>query len=112
MENAIRPVCVLADGFIADKLGFSLELHQYCNFVTQFEDFKYEFILALIAFLAVLLILLSSLTKKGTQRKVRTFQAKLVDVKEISHDTKIFTFNLPEGENKIGLNIGEHLELE
>lgn len=111
MENAVRPICILLEGFIVDKLGFGVEVQQYCSFVTRFEDFKYEFIIALLAFLAVLLFFAVSLLKGG-KKGVKSFQAKLVDVKEISHDTKIFTFALPDGENKIGLNIGEHLELE
>ena len=111
MENALRPICVIVEGFIADRLGFGVEVQQYCSFVTRFEDFKYELIFGLVAFLAVLLVFLITLLKGG-KKGVKSFQAKLVDVKEISHDTKIFTFNLPEGESKIGLNIGEHLELE
>lgn len=42
---------------------------------------------------------------------VKVFNATLLNVKEITHDTKIFTFDLPQGWNKIGLNIGEHLTL-
>lgn len=38
--------------------------------------------------------------------------ATLNQIKEITHDTKIFTFELPSGMDKVGLNIGEHLELE
>ena len=42
----------------------------------------------------------------------KTIQATLVNIKTITHDTKIFTFDLPKGMNKLGLNIGEHLEIE
>jgi hypothetical protein len=44
------------------------------------------------------------------KRPIKSFHSKLLAVKEISHDTKIFTFDLPT--DRIGLNIGEHLELE
>ena len=42
----------------------------------------------------------------------KTIQATLVNIKTITHDTNIFTFDLPKGMNKLGLNIGEHLEIE
>jgi len=42
---------------------------------------------------------------------VKVFQATLLNVKEITHDTKIFTFDLPQGWDRVGLNIGEHLTL-
>ena len=38
--------------------------------------------------------------------KLKVFQASLLAIKVITHDTKVFTFDLPKGWNKIGLNIG------
>jgi hypothetical protein len=56
------------------------------------------------------LIVAIALSKK--KRGQSSFMATLTHIKEITHDTKIFTFELPSGMNKVGLNIGEHLELE
>jgi glutamine cyclotransferase len=72
-------------------------------------DFGLEIIIGGVVILLAAIIFLAL---KISNSKSKTFLAELVDIKVISHDTKIFTFDLPEGTNQIGLNIGEHLELE
>ena len=59
---------------------------------------------------AIALIIAITLSKK--KRGQSSIMATLKQIKEITHDTKIFTFELPSGMDKVGLNIGEHLELE
>lgn len=60
------------------------------------------------AFFFVLVVIRLFSKKEGG---VKVFKAALLDVKEITHDTKIFTFDLPKGWDRVGLNIGEHLTL-
>jgi hypothetical protein len=60
----------------------------------------------------VVIIAVIVLIFRRPSTKSKTFFSKLLDIKEISHDTKIFTFGLPDDMKTVGLNIGEHLELE
>jgi hypothetical protein len=60
---------------------------------------------------AVLVLMSVAGILRRLNNKVKRFNATLLAVKEITHDTKIFTFDLPKGWNKIHLNIGEHLTL-
>lgn len=60
----------------------------------------------------VLVLILGLLYSRFAQKNKKEFMAKLIFIKEITHDTKIFTFDLPKGDNQIGLKVGEHLELE
>ena len=43
---------------------------------------------------------------------IRTLSVKLVDKRTLTHDTIIFTFLLPNPKRAVGLEIGEHIELE
>jgi len=54
------------------------------------------------SFILILVLVVACLGKKSTTK----FRAKLVNIKEITHDTKVFTFDLPSGMNQIGLKIG------
>lgn len=43
---------------------------------------------------------------------LKTLKVKLVDKKHITHDSIVFTFLLPEKDKKLGLKIGEHIEIQ
>jgi tetrahydromethanopterin S-methyltransferase subunit G len=105
MRDLMEPWCGEITDFVTDKIGTDIGLSYICEEGS-------GFYLLLVAILAVifLLVLVASLFKSGNRNK--TFMSKLLEVKEISHDTKIFTFGLPSDMNTVGLNIGEHLILE
>ena len=63
--------------------------------------------IAIATIIAVIIVIALSKKKRGKINIMTT----LKQIKEITHDTKIFTFELPSGMDKVGLNIGEHLEL-
>jgi type II secretory pathway component PulF len=47
---------------------------------------------------AILIVLVIGLAfRRWSQKKRKEFMAKLIFIKEITHDTKIFTFDLPKG---------------
>jgi xanthine/uracil permease len=77
-----------------------------------FQETLHNSILEVICVLVALVIGIIIFIFKGPANRSKAFQSKLLDVKVISHDTKIFTFGLPDDMKSVGLNIGEHLELE
>jgi xanthine/uracil permease len=77
-----------------------------------FQETLHNSILEVICVLVALVIGIIIFIFKGPANMSKAFQSKLLDVKVISHDTKIFTFGLPDDMKSVGLNIGEHLELE
>lgn len=105
IRDLIEPWCGEITDFATDKIGTDIGLSYICEEGS-------GFYLLLVAILAGIfgIVLVASLFKSSNRNK--TFQSKLLEVKEISHDTKIFTFGLPDNMNTVGLNIGEHLELE
>jgi hypothetical protein len=46
------------------------------------------------------------------KNRIHKFDATLLGIREITHDTKVFTFSLPKGWNKKFLEIGEHITLQ
>lgn len=105
----VRDLCNQTNSFIAAKIGRDLEL------VTRCEQTK-DFVMSnsgsiVIAVMLALIVLSCAWALKKLNSRIRVFDATLINIKEITHDTKIFTFDLPKGWNQIGLNIGEHLTL-
>jgi hypothetical protein len=49
--------------------------------------------------------------KKNPENPKEILEFKLIGVKEITHDTKIFTFELPE-DMCLGLNVGNHIAIQ
>ena len=52
------------------------------------------------------ILIISYLILGPKSKDIKTIESTLVDIKTITHDTKLFTFALPKGMNKLGLNIG------
>jgi hypothetical protein len=88
------------------KIGRDIGLSTLCGIL---ETSPFEIIFVVFATIIALIVAIILSKKKRGQS---SFMATLTHIKEITHDTKIFTFELPSGMNKVGLNIGEHLELE
>lgn len=105
VSDLIEPWCEQITDYVTDNIGTDIGLSFICE-----EGSGFYLLLAAILAVIVLIVLLASLFKSSDRNK--TFLSKLLEVKEISHDTKIFTFGLPNYMNTVGLNIGEHLELE
>ena len=112
LQVRLHEYCHIANGFIVNQTGYDINLQQHCSKLQTHVNL-HDHLISLTPILLLTLVLsiaLTCLKKKGNKKT--TFNATLVNVKEISHDTKIFTFDLPKGTNQIGLKVGEHLELE
>jgi tetrahydromethanopterin S-methyltransferase subunit G len=105
IRNLVEPWCEEITEFVTDKIGTDIGLSFMCE-----EGSGFYLLLIAITTIFFLAFVVASLFKSSNKSK--TFLSKLLEVKEISHDTKIFTFGLPNGMKTVGLNIGEHLELE
>lgn len=88
------------------KLGQDIGVSTICRIL---ETSPFEVMLIAAATIVVVIIAIFLSKKKRGQVSI---MATLTQVKEITHDTKIYTFELPSGMDRVGLNIGEHLELE
>lgn len=49
--------------------------------------------------------------KKNPDDMNEVIKFKFIEKKQISHDTFIYTYELPEGMN-LGLNLGQHIAIE
>jgi hypothetical protein len=49
--------------------------------------------------------------KKNPDNPKEILEFKLIRVVDISHDTKLFTFELPDDMN-LGLNVGNHIAIQ
>lgn len=105
IRDLMEPWCGEITDFVTDKIGADISLSYIC-------EEGAGFYLLVVAILVVIILLALVLTLFKSTNRTKAFQSKLLEVKEISHDTKIFTFGLPSDMNTVGLNIGEHLELE
>lgn len=105
----IQHLCNRTNTFILDKSGFDLQLLSRCHQVKEFAMSNTGMIGIALGLVSIILLCLFALKKLNSRKK--SFFATLINVKEITHDTKIFTFDLPNGWNSTGLKIGEHLTL-
>lgn len=72
-------------------------------------NYNYIFIIAIVT----LVLAISLLTKMRTKKQGRQrLSVELVEAKQLTHDTITFTFLLPNANRKLGLKIGEHIEIE
>ena len=78
-------------------------IQQYCRLFYEFRVTVILLTIGVICFFGYLFL------RTAFQKRSVSLQAKLVNTKEVTYDTKIFTFSLPDGMNKVDLNIGEHL---
>lgn len=62
-----------------------------------------------IVLLAVIGILFRLKAMKGNRQKLTV---ELVEKNQLTHDTIVFTFTLPSSRSKLGLKVGEHIEIE
>lgn len=94
LESKVVSYCGIANDFITSKIGVDLNIHEHCAFLEEANNFVFEAILiGIFLFFALIIYFLTKQSGKSS----KIFQAKLVNIKEISHDTKIFTFDLPSG---------------
>lgn len=105
----IREVCQKANSFVTEKTGKDLNLELRCEQTKDFVMSHSGYVFLGVTLFIIILICIWALKKLNSRMKV--FDATLLSVKEITHDTKIFTFDLPKGWSTLGLNIGEHLAL-
>jgi hypothetical protein len=98
--------CDSISELLQTKFGKDIGLSTVCRII---ETNPFQIILVAIA-IVIAVVLAIVLSKK--KRVQSSFMATLSSIKEITHDTKIYTFELPSGMDRVGLNIGEHLELE
>ena len=105
----ISNICVQTNSFLHTKMGIDFNLSAKCEQTRTLVINN----LNLILIVSGVLLILASITGilRRLNDKTKKFNAKLLHKKEISHDTKIFTFDLPKGWKRIGLNIGEHITL-
>jgi len=59
-----------------------------------------------------LLLMVANKVLRVLRNRVHKFDATLLGIREVTHDTKVFTFSLPKGWNKKFLEIGEHITLQ
>ena len=109
MLGGLTSVCIDLATLIEIRTDNILKLSDQCLIL---ERTLHGSILEITCVIVALVIGIVAFIIKGSAKRSRTFQSKLLDVKVISHDTKIFTFGLPNDMKSVGLNIGEHLELE
>ena len=105
----VSHICASANSFLSDKTGVDVGLQDKC---LQAKSFVLQNLWTILIVSGVL-VGLASVTGllRLFNQKIKKFNATLLNVKEVTYDTKIFTFDLPKGWNKINLNIGEHLTL-
>lgn len=105
----IQYLCNRTNAFILEKSGIDLELLSHCHKTKELLMTNTGMIGIAFGLISIILICLFVLKRLNSRKK--SFFATLINIKEITHDTKIFTFDLPNGWNNIGLKIGEHLTL-
>ena len=66
-------------------------------------------ILVAIPGVLILVIFIFFLIRKPSLKKMKV---KMVEKNRLTHDTIIFTFALPKSKEKLGLKVGEHIEIE
>ena len=69
-------------------------------------------LIIIVIILAIVLIISYVLKLKTSKPSKQKLTVELVEAKQLTHDTIIFTFVLPNANRKLGLKIGEHLEIE
>ena len=107
--TGIFSLCGQVDAFVTEKSGVAYDVIGSCHKARSFIDENK--VMVMIVMSISLILMAATAVLRRMKGKVKVFEATLLNVKEITHDTKIFTFDLPSGWNKIGLNIGEHLTL-
>lgn len=105
----IEQLCNQTNSFITTKTGLDLHLLSKCLKLKELIHSNLGLIA--IGIILILIILVSIKVLQMLNSRTKVFQATLVSVKEVTYDSKVFTFDLPAGWNRIGLNIGEHLTL-
>lgn len=105
----IEQLCNQTNSFITTKTGLDLHLLSKCLKLKELIHSNLGLIAIGIILILIILVSIKVLQMLNTRTKV--FQATLINVKEVTYDSKVFTFDLPAGWNRIGLNIGEHLTL-
>ncbi len=65
-------------------------------------------VLAIVILVALAFFYRFKAAKPGKQK----LSVELVEAKKLTHDTIIFTFLLPNTHKKLGLKVGEHIEIE
>ena len=66
-------------------------------------------VVAIVVLLAALALFYRFKAGKTGKQKI---SVELVEAKKLTHDTIIFTFILPSSHKKLGLKVGEHIEIE
>lgn len=100
----VSHICSAANQLITDKTGYQINLPAKC---LQTKEFAIEHLTVILIVSGVLLLLsLITVVLRKLNQKIKSFQATLLHAKEVTHDTRIFTFDLPKGWNNIGLKIG------
>jgi hypothetical protein len=107
--SSIQHLCNRTNHFILEKSGIDLQLLSRCHQTKDFVLSHTGIIGIALGLVIIILICLFALKKLNSRKK--SFFATLINVKEITHDTKVFTFDLPNGWNSTGLKVGEHLTL-
>lgn len=102
----IKSSLLEAGNSINSRFNTSFDFNHYLNFI--FRDHLY--VLPMI--LVILILGLWLLFKTRSEIGMRKLKVKLVEKEVLTHDTAVFTFGLPDGLNRLGLKIGEHLQVE
>ncbi|XP_061628464.1 NADH-cytochrome b5 reductase 2 [Phyllopteryx taeniolatus] len=116
-------MCVL--GVEAPQLSglWSFNLHEQKNFnsVQLVTSMDPSMLLSVVVAVCVVVVSLLYLLMRGSENKkklpvtlqdpVVKYPLKLIDKKEISHDTKKFRFGLPSSDHILGLPLGQHVYL-
>lgn len=97
--NFLFSQCTQATDLLGEASEFR-HLSQHCWIF-------YELRLTIFAIIAGVVCICGYLAFKGMAHKRSvSFRARLINVKEVTYDTKIFTFDLPADMKKVDLNIG------
>ena len=90
--------CRQVDSFLSQKTGKELEIPYYCSEAKHYIQEHCLFISIAIGVLLIMMALNKLL--RVLKNRVHKFESTLLGIREITHDTKVFTFSLPKGWNK------------